>query len=245
MATESGNVPAPLGIAAPAAAATAAETPPQQDATMGATGARTGNSPPAKRVPKHRSDDHSPVRADVSGATSTMTLEELNDVLELQFDKAIESKWRSDVEIAITSHADLLDRRDREALHFRTEVSKMKQELTAASQAFAQLAGSETLQQDLKTVMSMLQDNDALIKNKLVTVEADLKQLHDSTLKAVSEGVDHQLRQRVQEAISDVARRPQQVETGGEAQQALTKSSDNVISALLMLRPPLCGLSLP
>ena len=26
--------------------------------------------------------------------------------------------------------------------------------------------------------MSMLQDNDALIKNKLVTVEADLKQLY-------------------------------------------------------------------
>ena len=85
--------------------------------------------------------------------------------------------------LAITNHADLLDRRYSEALHFRTEVSKMKQELTAASQAFAQLAGSETLQQDLKTVMSMLQDNDALIKNKLVTVEADLKQLYDSTLR--------------------------------------------------------------
>ena len=101
-----------------------------------------------------------------------MTLEELNDVvLELQSDKAIESKWRSDVEIALTNHADLLDRRVREALHFRTEVSNMKQELTAASQAFAQLAASETLQQDLKTVMGMLQDNDALIKNKLVTAD--------------------------------------------------------------------------
>ena len=76
----------------------------------------------------------------------------------------------------------------------------MKQELTAASQAFAQLLVSETLQQDLKTVMSMLQDNDALIKNKLVTAEADLKQLYDSTLKALNEGVDHQLRQHVQRA---------------------------------------------
>ena len=47
-----------------------------------------------------------------------MTLEELNDVvLKLQSDKAIESKWRSDVEISITNHADVLDRRDREALH--------------------------------------------------------------------------------------------------------------------------------
>ena len=228
MAAEPGNIPAPLGIATLAAAATAAETPPQQDATMGATtGARTGNSPPAKQVPKRRSDDNSPVRADASGAPSTMTLEELNDVvLKLQSDKAIESKWRSNVEIAITNHADLLDRRDREALHFRTEVSKMKQELTAASQAFAQLGGSESLQQDLKKVMSILQDNDALIKNKLVTVEADLKQLYDSTLKALNEGVELQLRQRVQEAISDVARRLQQVETGREAQQALAKSSE-------------------
>ena len=105
-----GERPSPsLGIAAPAAAATAAETPPQQVATMGATGARTGNSPPAKRVPKRRSDDHSPVRADVSGAASLATLEKLNDVvLKLQSDKAIESKWRSDVEIAITNHACLI-----------------------------------------------------------------------------------------------------------------------------------------
>ena len=54
-----------------------------------------------------------------------MSREELNDVvLKLQSDKAIESKWRSDVEIAIKNHADLLDRRDREASHFRTEVSQ-------------------------------------------------------------------------------------------------------------------------
>ena len=38
-----------------------------------------------------------------------MASEELSDVvLKLQSDKAIEAKWRSDVEIAITNHADLL-----------------------------------------------------------------------------------------------------------------------------------------
>ena len=77
-------------------------------------------------------------------------VEERNDVvLKFQSDKAIGSKWRSDGEIAITNQAYLLDRRDREVFHFRTEVSKMNQELTAASQAFAQLGGSESFQQEM------------------------------------------------------------------------------------------------
>ena len=121
----------------------------------------------------------------------------------------------------------------------------MKRELTAASQVFAQLSDSESLQHDLKTVMGMLQDNDALIKNKLVTVEADLKQLHDSTVKALNEGIDHQLWQHAQEAISDVARRLQQVETGGEAQRAVTKPSPRVTSMLLTWKLPLYVVNLP
>ena len=75
-----------------------------------------------------------------------MTLEELSDVvLNLQSDSAIDAKGCSDVEIAITNHADLLDRRDHEALHFRTEVSTMKCELATPSQAFAQVGGSASL----------------------------------------------------------------------------------------------------
>ena len=67
-----------------------------------------------------------------------MSMPELNDIVfKLQSDNAIGAKWRSDVEIAITNHAHLLDRRDREALHFRTGVSTMKRELIFASHAFA------------------------------------------------------------------------------------------------------------
>ena len=119
MGAEQGNIPAPLGTAtrvapaAPAAAPTAAETAQQrQDATMATMGARTETLVPAKRLPKRRSDDHSLVRAD--DTPSIMTLEEFHGVvLKLRSDEAIESKWcskwRWDVEVAVTNHDDLLD----------------------------------------------------------------------------------------------------------------------------------------
>ena len=52
--------------------------------------------------------------------------------------------WQAEVEGAVTNHADLLDRREREAVHFRTEISMLKQEL----------AQNEKLEQELAKTQS-------------------------------------------------------------------------------------------
>ena len=57
-------------------------------------------------------------------------------------------------------------------------------------------------------------------------MEADLKEVNDRTVKALTDSIDYQLRQHSQEAISDVARRLRQIKAGGEAQPARTKSSE-------------------
>ena len=111
-------------------------------------------------------------------------------------------------------------------MRFHTEVSTMKRELTSASQAFGQLGASEMLQADLKAGMRIVRDNDSATKSRILTVEADPWGLYDRTVKALTEGIEHKLRQHSQEAISDVARCVQLIEFGEEINRALAKSSE-------------------
>ena len=69
----------------------------------------------------------------------------------------------------------------------------MKLELTSASQFVAQLGGSDSRQNDLKTVMEMWHDNDAAVKSKFLMVAAGLKDVYDRAVKALTDGIDHQL----------------------------------------------------
>ena len=48
--------------------------------------------------------------------------------------------------------------------------------------------------------MGMLHDNDAAVKSKPLMVEADLKEGYDRTVKSLTDGIDHRVRQRSQEA---------------------------------------------
>ena len=110
-------------------------------------------------------------------------------------------------------------------MHFRTEIQKLKQEVSQATQVFLPGGGIDKLVSDIQKVMAVLDDNDNKIKAKIESVESSLRAVYEGTRQAL----DAELRKHTQDAVNELGRRIHEIEGNGEAQRALVKASENVL----------------
>ena len=210
---------------------------------VAATEAPTGTSPPARRVKRAHEDLPA---AGISSASKPTTLDELGAVVQaLQAAQTRGLTWRSEVEKAMADHADKLDQRRRDChlavqsvtvqeqtlMKLRSDVENLDLSVGQVQRDLKVVAttvsgiGTDTLQSDIQRGLTVLDDNDAFMKGVVESNDKTLK----ACLASLSDGLDTMLRKHTQEAIVDMGRRLDEIEAGGTAARAMSRTTETAL----------------